>query len=349
MYMKKVIVCLLLIAMFTSVLTGCCLSHEWTEATCTAPSTCTKCGETEGTLLPHNWEEATCSVPKKCLNCGATEGETLPHIWVEATCKTAKVCAVCAAVEGNPLPHTWIEATCVTPETCSVCGYVNGVAPGHTPKDWVENPNNSKEQISVCVDCDEIIDTREYLVEFADGMTWSWGDIPDVIYRQTGFLVSCNEFMRVYARALTHMTDHDEYATQLNFFYDSYHDIKIMRDQTRKSFVALSFEGNDNLDAPMRKVTLVVEADKLLSNYTSYKSVLLEIFGALPLAIDESMLNIQEGTELIVELINKVVDDDISCGTVSPLSSYISHTITKNGVKYTVQIDGYNLKISASI
>lgn len=51
--MKKLIVCLLLIAMFASLLTGCCLSHEWEPATCDAPSTCAKCGETEGEKLEH--------------------------------------------------------------------------------------------------------------------------------------------------------------------------------------------------------------------------------------------------------------------------------------------------------
>lgn len=33
--------------------TGCCFSHDWAEATCTAPKTCTKCEKTEGELLPH--------------------------------------------------------------------------------------------------------------------------------------------------------------------------------------------------------------------------------------------------------------------------------------------------------
>lgn len=31
----------------TFLLSGCCMSHDWTEATCTEPKRCSKCGETE--------------------------------------------------------------------------------------------------------------------------------------------------------------------------------------------------------------------------------------------------------------------------------------------------------------
>lgn len=34
-------------------LSGCACKHEWAEATCTEPKTCTKCGETEGDPLEH--------------------------------------------------------------------------------------------------------------------------------------------------------------------------------------------------------------------------------------------------------------------------------------------------------
>lgn len=34
-------------------LTGCCLRHDWQEATCTAPKTCSVCGATEGELAGH--------------------------------------------------------------------------------------------------------------------------------------------------------------------------------------------------------------------------------------------------------------------------------------------------------
>ena len=40
--------------------------HEWTEATCTTPKTCSICGVTEGEALGHDWKDATCTEPKTC-------------------------------------------------------------------------------------------------------------------------------------------------------------------------------------------------------------------------------------------------------------------------------------------
>ena len=34
--------------------------HSWTEATCSTPITCEKCGETQGVPLEHEWIAATC-------------------------------------------------------------------------------------------------------------------------------------------------------------------------------------------------------------------------------------------------------------------------------------------------
>lgn len=61
-------------------LLGCCLQHDWKEATCTEPKTCAKCGKTEGESNGHSWISATVKEPKTCRNCGITEGEPLkPH------------------------------------------------------------------------------------------------------------------------------------------------------------------------------------------------------------------------------------------------------------------------------
>ena len=54
-----------------------CHKHEWQEASCTAPRTCSECGETDGEPLGHTWMEATHSAPKTCSVCGETEGEPL--------------------------------------------------------------------------------------------------------------------------------------------------------------------------------------------------------------------------------------------------------------------------------
>jgi len=60
-------------------LTGCQCSHEWREADCITPKTCSKCDLTEGEALPHQWQDATCSKAKTCILCGAEEGNKLAH------------------------------------------------------------------------------------------------------------------------------------------------------------------------------------------------------------------------------------------------------------------------------
>lgn len=74
--MEQSITLVLAIAILLS-LSGCCMSHTWDEATCVAPRTCTKCGETEGEALGHVWEAATYWEPKTCSVCGKTEGSPL--------------------------------------------------------------------------------------------------------------------------------------------------------------------------------------------------------------------------------------------------------------------------------
>ena len=100
--MKKRLLTLLSAAVLCGMVSGCCISHDWQEATCTAPKTCAKCGETEGEPLAHTWVDATCTEAKHCSVCGATEGEPLPHEWVEATYETPKTCSVCGTTEGEP-------------------------------------------------------------------------------------------------------------------------------------------------------------------------------------------------------------------------------------------------------
>ena len=71
--MKKtrIVICVVFILLICIVLlVGCggsktqTCKHEWKEATCTEPKTCSKCGETDGEVLGHNWQEATCTDPK---------------------------------------------------------------------------------------------------------------------------------------------------------------------------------------------------------------------------------------------------------------------------------------------
>ncbi len=100
--------------------------HEWSEATCRAKKTCSKCGAAEGELGEHSYTEATCQSPMKCTVCGNTSGNIGEHDYSEATCTKAKICNTCGAMYGRPLGHDYIEATCTAPKTCRTCGHEIG-------------------------------------------------------------------------------------------------------------------------------------------------------------------------------------------------------------------------------
>ncbi len=124
--MKKKITLLLLVLVSLLVLAGCACEHDWEDADCVTPKTCSECDETEGAPLGHSWMAATCEAPKTCENCGETEGEARPHEFSDATCDTAKTCTVCGLTEGDALGHQWLDATYDTPTTCEVCGITEG-------------------------------------------------------------------------------------------------------------------------------------------------------------------------------------------------------------------------------
>ncbi len=126
-------------------------------ATCTKPGKtegkhCSVCNEVlvaqkEIPVKGHQWEDATCTAPKTCSVCKITEGEAKGHTEVideavAATCtkpgKTeGKHCSVCneVLVAQKEIPvkgHQWEDATCTAPKTCSVCKITEGEAKGHT-------------------------------------------------------------------------------------------------------------------------------------------------------------------------------------------------------------------------
>ena len=83
-------------------------SHNYKDATCTAPKTCSKCGATSGSALGHSYKDATCTMPKTCTKCGVTEGTATGHTEVimpavEATTTSTgttegKYCSVCNTI-----------------------------------------------------------------------------------------------------------------------------------------------------------------------------------------------------------------------------------------------------------
>lgn len=103
--------------------------HEWLDATCTEPRTCSSCRETEGKALGHDWMDATCTTPQTCRRCGITQGHCADHTWTPATCTEPERCAVCEKKRhwySSPLGHDWIDATYTAPKTCSRCGVTDG-------------------------------------------------------------------------------------------------------------------------------------------------------------------------------------------------------------------------------
>ena len=56
----------------------------------------------------HDWNEASCTEPKTCSSCGATEGESLGgHIGGQATCKARAKCERCGKVYGAAGKHLY--------------------------------------------------------------------------------------------------------------------------------------------------------------------------------------------------------------------------------------------------
>ncbi len=129
--LRKIITLALLTVLVAVALSGCCLRHQWLEATCNTPKTCEKCGTVEGEASGHIWKAATCEAPKTCSVCGEAEGVALEHEWNAAACETPKTCLVCGTTEGEPLGHAWADATCTEPKTCSVCATMEGEVRGH--------------------------------------------------------------------------------------------------------------------------------------------------------------------------------------------------------------------------
>lgn len=107
-------------------LSGCKCQHQWQEASCDAPKTCTLCQEVQGEPAGHSWAEATCETPKTCTGCGITEGEPTGHTWLDATCTTGKKCSVCGDYRGEPLDHDWEDATTEAPKICKRCNQRSG-------------------------------------------------------------------------------------------------------------------------------------------------------------------------------------------------------------------------------
>lgn len=135
----KLTIMLLSVIMVVFLLGSCGCKHEWIEADCTTPKTCSLCSETEGEAVGHKWLEATCTAPKTCRNCDVTEGVALGHDWVEATTEAPTTCSLCKVTEGSKIetdPRFTTESTkelygkwtcdvVLTGEMLGMDGYIN--------------------------------------------------------------------------------------------------------------------------------------------------------------------------------------------------------------------------------
>lgn len=133
--MKVKTILLLVLVFCIGVMTGCQCEHEWKEADCLTPKTCTLCDLTEGEASGHSWSAATCTAPKTCAACGETEGTALGHSWTEATCSAPETCSACGETQGDTLAHTpgdWSDNGDGTMgSTCTVCGIQENVPIDH--------------------------------------------------------------------------------------------------------------------------------------------------------------------------------------------------------------------------
>lgn len=131
--------------------------HDWMEATCVTPKTCSICGKTEGEIgNNHRYEyetlqEATCTEDGVervfCDVCGdeytrviTAEGHSMAKMVFEPSCTVDgyidHYCLNCSYSVEEPIPapgHMWEKATCLAPETCTFCHETRGeIASTHT-------------------------------------------------------------------------------------------------------------------------------------------------------------------------------------------------------------------------
>ena len=133
---------------------------------------CVCLGACSEALCSHQWNEATCDTPRTCSLCGAISGDASGHDWEQATCLTPKTCSLCGAISGDALGHDWEQATCLTPKTCSACGETLGEALGHTTTTAICNrcgKNLCSWELSEFVDEFDRPTGEKYLVTVADG------------------------------------------------------------------------------------------------------------------------------------------------------------------------------------
>ena len=116
----KFLVLTMLLVIAIAAFAGCAkpVEHNWTEATCTAPKTCTDCGAVEGEALGHT-EQIIAGKAATCTETGLTEG---------------KSCSVCNAtiVAQEEIPALGHSYMFPCDAHCQVCGELGNENAAHT-------------------------------------------------------------------------------------------------------------------------------------------------------------------------------------------------------------------------
>ncbi len=112
-----------------SVLEEC--AHNYMEATCTAPKTCTLCGVIQGVAVGHTYSVATCTTPATCTKCNATQGAVKEHIFSYTSCSAPGTCTQCGATQSAAPGHDYVLGECIRVVSGKTCGHYN---PSYCPK-----------------------------------------------------------------------------------------------------------------------------------------------------------------------------------------------------------------------
>ena len=170
----KHIVKFVLMAVFLFMLSGCGCEHEWTDANCTAPRTCSLCSATEGDALGHSWQDATCTAPRTCALCAATEGDVLPHTpgdvvtetdFIRAVTTETQSCTICNTVlsmQENVISLVEGDYFLLSPE--EFVARLNHIYASIGKTDWAVKletvPTENADFFMGIISCGDVIDAR---------------------------------------------------------------------------------------------------------------------------------------------------------------------------------------------
>ncbi len=161
--MKKLFI-LVLSLLFATLLSGCCLSHEWMSADCTHPQICAKCGEEQGEALGHELLY-TCQQEVPCSRCQELVwvNELTEHTSQTNNCEMEDICAACGTTLRQAQEHVWNDYGCQKNQVCQVCCEESDWMGYHTLSPWVREKDGIAADCSVC---------KEHVTESLDRYGW---------------------------------------------------------------------------------------------------------------------------------------------------------------------------------